>query len=98
MNYVSGVACKNLLTQRKPVVQSIDHIIPGLLYAYSDDDDWYLGVANYILVESHDVSIKFLQTNGPAAHFFRPSIEDTCWIPMHDIILKVNPPSYGSTG
>ena len=39
----------------------------------------------------------FLLPNGPAAHFFRPSLEDTCCIPIHDIITKVNPPSYGTT-
>ena len=75
----------------------MDHIMLGSLYAYSDDDEWYFGVANYISVESYDVSIKFLQPNGPAAQFFRPIIEDTCWISMHGVILKMNPPSYGST-
>ena len=73
-------------------------LVYGSHYACSDDDEWYFGVANYISVESYDVSIKFLQPNGPAAQFFRPIIEDTCKISMHDIILKVNPPSYGSTG
>ena len=46
------------------------------------------------------MDIKFFQLNGPAAKFFMPSLEDTCWIPIHntDIITKVDPPSYGSTG
>ena len=71
--------------------------MPGLLYACSYDDEWYFGVANYISVENYDVNIKFLQPNGPAAKFFRPSLEGTCWIPT-PIITKVDPPSYGSTG
>ena len=30
----------------------------------------------------------------------RPGLKETCWIPIHniDIITKVDPPSYGSTG
>ena len=44
------------------------------------------------------MNIKFLQPNGPAAQFFRPILEDTCWIPIYDIITEVDPPSYGRTG
>ena len=43
------------------------------------------------------MNIKFIQTNGPAAQFFRPGLRGTCWIPIHDIITKVDPPSYGGT-
>ena len=39
------------------------------------------------------MNIKFLQPNGPAAQFFSPSLEDTCWTPIHIIITKVDPPS-----
>ena len=46
----------------------------------------------FISVESDDMNIKFLQPNRPAAQFFRPSLEDICWIPIHDIITKVDPP------
>ena len=72
--------------------------MPGLLYACSYDYEWYFGAANYILVENYDVNIELFQPNGPAAQFFRPSVENICWIPIHDIITKVDPPSYGSTG
>ena len=71
--------------------------MPGSLYA-CPYDEWYFGVANYISVENYDVNIKFLQPNGPAAEFFRPSLEGTCLIPIYFIIMKVDPPSYGSTG
>ena len=73
-------------------------IMPGLLYACSYDDEWYFGVANCISVKNYDMNIKFLQPNGPVAQFFRPSLEDTCWIPINDIMTKVDPPSYKSTG
>ena len=72
--------------------------MPASLYACSYNDEWYFGVANYISVENYGVNIKFLQPNGPAAQFFRPNLEGTCWIPIHDIITKVDPPSYRSTG
>ena len=97
MNCVSGGASKNLLIEQKEVVLSIEHIISGSLYACSYDDEWYFVVANYISVENYDVNIKFLQPNGSTAQCFRSSPEGTCWIPIHDIITKVDPPSYGST-
>ena len=98
MNCLSGGASKNLLIQQKEVVLPIEQFMPGSLYACSYDDEWYFGVPNYISVENYDVNIKFLQSNGPAAQFFRHSLEDTCWIPIHDLITKVDPSSYGSTG
>ena len=69
-----------------------------LIWLIFYDDEWYFGVANHISVENYDVNIKFFQPNGPGAHFFRPSLQGTCWIPIHDIITKVDPQSYGSTG
>ena len=92
MNCISGGASKNLLIQYKEVVLFIEHIMPGSLFASSYDDEWYFGVANYISVEKRDMNIKFLQPNGPAAQFFRPSLEDTCWTPIHNVITKVDPP------
>ena len=98
MNCVSGGASKNLLFEQKEVVLSIEHISHGSLYACSYDDEWYFGVANYLSVENYNVNIKFLLPNGPAAQFFRPSLEGTCWIPIHDFTTKEDPPLYGSTG
>ena len=98
MNCVSGDASKNLLIQQKEVVLSIEHIVPGSLYACFYDNEWYFGVVNCISVENYDVNIKFLQPNGPAVQFLRPSLEETCWISIHDIITKLDLPSYGKTG
>ena len=97
MNCVSGGASKNLFIQQKEVFLSIEYNMPGSLYACSYDDEWYFGVAKYISVANYDANVKFLQPNGPFAQFFRPNLEDNCWIPIHDIITKVDPPSYGST-
>ena len=46
MNCVPGGTSRNLLIQQKEVVLSIKHIITGLLYACSCDDEWYFGVAD----------------------------------------------------
>ena len=53
---------------------------------------------NFVLVENCDANIIFVHPNGPAAQFFRPYGEDPCWILVHNIITKVDPPSFGSTG
>ena len=47
-----------------------------------------------------DVNIKFLHPNGPATQFFKvySGQDSTCWILIHHVITKVNPPSSGSTG
>ena len=79
MSCVSRGASKTLLIQQ--VVLSTEHILPGSLYACSYDE-WCFDVGNYISVENYAVNIKFLQPNGPVAQFFRPSLEDTCWIPI----------------
>ena len=80
-------ASKNLLIQQKEVVLSIKYIMPGLLYVCFYDE-WYFDVGNHISVENYDVNIKFLQPNGPAIQFFRPGLQDTCWIPIQMIILQ----------
>ena len=80
-------ASKNLLIQQKEVVLSIKYIMPGLLYVCFYDE-WYFDVANYISVENYDVNIKFFQPNGLAIQFFRPGLQDTCWIPIQMIILQ----------
>ena len=55
-------------------------------------------VLNHISVKNCDVNIKFFHQNGPSAQFFRPSLEEACWISIHNIIAKVDPPLCGSTG
>ena len=64
---MSGRASENLLIHQKETVLSIEHIMPGLFYAFSYDDEWCFGVANYVLVENCDMNIKLFHPNGPAA-------------------------------
>ena len=71
--------------------------MPGSVCAFYHDDEWYLGVAKYISAENYDVDINFFQPNGSVAQLCRSGLENTCWMPIHDIITKADPPSYGST-
>ena len=61
LNCGSGSTSENLLIQKKETVLSIEYIIPEFFYPCSCDDEWYFGVANYVLVENCDVNIKFLK-------------------------------------
>ena len=97
MNCVSGGASQNLLIQQNEVVLSIEYFMPGSLHACSYVDEWYFGVKLHFS-KNCDVNIKFFHQNGPSAQFFRPSLEETCWISIHNIIAKVDPPLCGSTG
>ena len=58
MNCVSGGAFKKLIIQQKDVL-SMEHIMPGSLYACFFDE-WYCSVSKYISVENYDLNIKFL--------------------------------------
>ena len=87
---------KIYLSNKKKTVLSVEHIMPGPFYGCSCDDEWYFGVANYVSAENCDVNIKFFHPNSPASQLFRPSLEGTCWIPIHDI-TKLDTPSSGST-
>ena len=73
MNCMSVDASKNLLTQQKEVVLSIELVMPESFYACFYDDEWYFGVANYISAEIScellelGLELCVLQQNGPAA-------------------------------
>ena len=101
ISFVSGnrsLPC--LLLQSNVSTMSVEDILPGSYYACKYDSDWYFCIANYVSVEHSDVNVKFLHPKGPASQFFWPKRDDTCWIPMENIIKTVDPPppSSGSTG
>ena len=60
-------------------------------------DEWYFGVAKNISIDNYDANIECPQPNGPAAQLFWPSPAETWWISIHNIITKVDPPSYRSS-
>ena len=72
--------------------------MPGSFYACHYDNDWYFGVVNYISHEHLDVKFKFMHPIGPSKQFFWPNRDDICWVPLQDIVCKVDAPASGSTG
>ena len=48
----------------------IEDIAPGTFYGFQYANDWYLGIANFVLMENQDLNIKVLYPKGPAVHFF----------------------------
>ena len=75
----------------------ITMITPGSYYACRYDGDWFFCIVNFVSLEHHDVNVKFLHPKGPAKSFFWPEREDICWVPLNEIICKVDPPSAGSS-
>ena len=69
-------------------IEGLQDIVPGLFYACKYDNEWYFGIVNYVCYENDDVNVKFMHPNGPSTQFFWPNRDDTCWIPLHDIICK----------
>ena len=76
----------------------IKDIAPGSFYACQYENDWCLGIANFILMENQDLSIKSLHPKGPAVQFFWPRRNGISWIPISNVICKVQPPESSTTG
>ena len=94
LNYVSGAASENLLIQQKENVLSID---TSCLDRFMLVLLMISGALVLCFVRKLIPSPKWFHPNGLAAQFIWPSLEDTCWTPIHDIITKVDPPLSGST-
>ena len=98
MSRVSGMSeVINLRATPRMNIEGLQDIVQGLFYACKYDE-WYFGIVNYVCYENDDVNVKFMYPNGPSTQFFWPNRDDTCWIPLHDMICKVEPPSASSTG
>ena len=69
----------------------IEDIAPGSFYACQYENDWYLGIANFVSMENQDLNIKFLHPKGFTVQFFWPSRDEICWIPISNVICKVQP-------
>ena len=79
-------------------VDSVNDVSAGSFYACMYDKDWFIGVVKYVSKEHNDVMVKFMHPKNLSKHYFWPSRDDECWIPIEDIIKKLSPPSTGSTG
>ena len=70
----------------------IEDIASGSFYVCQYESDWYLGNANFVSMDNQDLNIKFLHPKGLAVQFFWPSKDDIWWIPISNVICKVQPP------
>ena len=75
----------------------IEDIAPVSFYDCQYENDWYLSIANFVSMENQDLNIKFLHPKGPAVQFFWPSRDEICWIPISNVICKVQPPESSTT-
>lgn len=62
------------------------------------DERWYFGLVIAKFEDDGDVEVKFLHPHGPAPSFHWPSKQDTCYIPLNNIILCVSPPMTKASG
>ena len=56
------------------------------------DEQWWIGLIEEVNKEEEDVKISFLHPPGPAASFIWPARKDACFIPITDLIMKVDTP------
>jgi len=61
------------------------------------DTFWWIGMVENIDEEVGDLVIKFLHPHGPGKNFYWPSRDDTCYVPLGNILCLISPPST-STG
>ena len=61
------------------------------------DTFWWIGLIKNIDEEAGDLEIKFLHPHGPNRHFYWPSKDDICYVPLTNILCLLSPPST-STG
>ena len=61
------------------------------------DTFWWIGMIENIDENASDLKIKFLHPHGPSKSFYWPSRDDTCYVPITNILCLISPPST-STG
>ena len=57
------------------------------------EKQWWIGIIEEVSSEEQDVLVNFLHPPGPARNFLWPKRPDTCWIPVTDVITKLQIPS-----
>ena len=57
------------------------------------DANWWIGIVLVMDDEEQDLQIQFLHPSGPARNFYWPPRNDTCWVPINNIICKIKSPT-----
>ena len=86
------------LIEDSPASINIEEVIPQKFYACRYENDWYFGIANYVLIENNDVNVKFMHPKGPTSKFSWPSRDHFCYVPAKNLICEVNSPEASTTG
>ena len=56
------------------------------------DGRWYLALVEDQYFEQHELQLKFMHPHGPSKHFFWPDHEDTCILPVSNILALLRDP------
>ena len=54
---------------------------------------WWVGIILEVDTEQGDAKVKFMHPAGPARSFYWPDVDDICFIPNIDILMKVDVPT-----
>ena len=57
----------------------------------------HLGMIENIYENTSNLKIKFIHPHGQSKSFYWPSKDDTCYIPITNIVCLISPPSTGQT-
>ncbi|KAG1678944.1 DDB1- and CUL4-associated factor 11 [Nymphon striatum] len=75
------------------VVQVIndDAPLPNLndFVACRYDTFWWVGIVDEIEAEKKDFKIKFMHPHGPSKRFSWPERDDSCWVPINNMIAVI---------
>ena len=56
------------------------------------DGFWWIGIVELIDYEQKDIKVKFMHPHGPTTHFYWPSRDDICFVPVDKILTRVSAP------
>ena len=55
------------LIEDSPTLINIEYV-KSFILLYKNN--WYFGIANFVLIENNDANVKFMHPKGPASKFF----------------------------
>ena len=70
---------------------NIEYLIPGVFVKCIYDNLSYIGMILEKSEQDHDVRVKFMIERNDV--YTCPCIDDICWIPVQDILMKLNVPN-----
>lgn len=56
------------------------------------DSFWWIGMIKEIDRDNNEIRVHFMHPHGPSRSFFWPTRIDSCWVPMQNVLCKVDIP------